>query len=77
MSDANKLFIYGEVAPGKQFKHTNGAIYTVLLLTNTHSTPERLIKHPIDVVYIGQNGRIWSRPLSDWGRSFTPLTAKL
>lgn len=56
---------------GKQFKHKNGNIYTVLLLTNTDSTPERLKDHPIDVVYMGQNGKIWSRPLNDWDRSFT------
>jgi len=55
---------------GKQFKHRNGNIYTILLLTNTDSTPERLKDHPIDVVYVGQNGKIWSRPLSDWYRSF-------
>ena len=55
---------------GKQFKHKNGNIYTVLFLTNTDSTPERLKDHPIDVVYMGQNGKIWSRRLSDWDRSF-------
>jgi hypothetical protein len=54
---------------GKQFKHKNGNIYTVLFLTNIDSTPE----HPIDVVYMGQNGKIWSRRLSDWDRSFTLL----
>lgn len=59
---------------GKQFRHRNGNIYTVLILTNTGSTPERLIDHPIDVVYMGQNGKIWSRPLSDWDRSFTKCT---
>jgi hypothetical protein len=56
---------------GKQFKHKNGNIYTVLFLTNTDSTPERLKDHPIDVVYMGQNGKIWSRQLNDWDRSFT------
>jgi len=56
---------------GKQFKHRNGNIYTILLLTNTDSTPERLKDYPIDVVYIGQNGKIWSRPLIHWDRSFT------
>ena len=55
---------------GKQFKHRNGNIYTVLFLTNIDSTPERLNEHPIDVVYMGQNGKIWSRRLSDWDRSF-------
>jgi len=56
---------------GKQFKHKNGNTYTVLYLTNTDSTPKRLKDHPIDVVYVGQNGKVWSRPLHDWARSFT------
>jgi len=52
---------------GKQYKHTNGNIYTILFLTNINFTKD----HPIDVVYIGQNGKIWSRRLTDWHRSFT------
>jgi hypothetical protein len=56
---------------GKQYQHKNGNIYTVILLTNTDSTLERQVDHPIDVVYMGQNGKIWSRRLSDWERSFT------
>jgi len=59
---------------GKQFKHRNGNVYTVLMFTNTDSTPERLNDHPIDVVYIGQNGKMWSRQLNDWDRSFTEYT---
>lgn len=56
---------------GKQFKHKNGNIYTPIILTNTDATPERVADHPIDIVYIGQNGKVWSRRLSDWHRSFT------
>lgn len=43
---------------GKQFRHKNGAVYTVILLTNTNTTPERILLHPVDVVYIGQNGNV-------------------
>ena len=74
LEDKDKALHIGGVIErmvGKQFKHRNGNIYTVLLLTNTDSTPERLKDHPIDVVYMGQNGKIWSRPLNDWNRSFT------
>lgn len=67
---------YARSLVGRQFKHTNGNIYTVVMVTNTHSTPERLKRHPIDVVYIGQNGKEWSRELSDWDRSFTPVDAR-
>jgi hypothetical protein len=58
---------------GRQFEHKNSNIYTVVMVTNTDSTPERLKRHPIDVIYIGQDGKIWSRELSDWGRSFSPV----
>jgi hypothetical protein len=61
---------------GKPYRHKNGNVYKVLFLTNTDSTPERLIDHPIDVVYMGQNGKLWSRKLSDWNKSFTPISLK-
>lgn len=55
---------------GSRWKHHNGNLYTVLLLTNSESTrPE---EYPITVVYQGANGLIWSRPLSNWYRSFIP-----
>jgi hypothetical protein len=57
---------------GKQYKHRNGNIYTVLFLTNVDS--EDKVNHPIDVVYIGQDGKLWSSMLSDWYRSFTEIT---
>lgn len=56
---------------GKQYIHKNGNIYTVLFLTNVDSDDK--VNHPIDVVYMGQNGKIWSRRLSDWNRSFTEI----
>ena len=52
-----------------KWRHYNGNIYTVIELTNLHS--ENFDKYPITVVYKGENGKIWSRPLSDWSRSFT------
>ena len=64
---------YARSLVGRQFKHTNGNIYTVVMVTNTHG---RLERHPIDVIYIGQNGKEWSRKLSDWDRSFTPVDAR-
>lgn len=62
---------------GKKYKHKNGNIYTVLHVTNTFGGKggpmERLKDHPIDVVYQGDNGYVWSRRLSDWNRSFTEV----
>lgn len=58
---------------GKRYKHTNGNIYAIVFLTNVHGDASSQKKHPIDVVYIGPNGALWSRPLSDWDRSFTEV----
>lgn len=55
---------------GKHYKHTNGNIYTVLLLTNTEALPEQKDSHPVDVIYMGQNGKLWSKRLSEWDKSF-------
>lgn len=48
--------------------HTNGIKYKVVLITNLDSVNE---KYPTTVVYKGKNGKVWSRPLSDWYRSFS------
>ena len=37
--------------------------YTVLFITNGAHVSER---HPQQVVYEGDNGFVWSLPLSDW-----------
>lgn len=59
---------------GKPYHHKNGNIYTPIILTNIgNSDSQPRLDHPIDVVYMGHNGKIWSRPLSDWKRSFTPV----
>jgi len=58
---------------GKQFKHKNGNVYTVIYLTNLGRSRRESIDHPIDVVYIGQNGKVWSMPLNDWWRSFNQV----
>jgi len=57
------------VLPGQHWAHYNGQRYSVLLLTNQQSTQER---YPVTVVYQNvDNLTTWSRPLSDWHRSFT------
>lgn len=60
----------GAPNPGEIYMHTNGGLYRVMLLTNL--TNERA-DHPPDVVYVGENGNIWSRRLSDWSRSMTKV----
>lgn len=52
-----------------KWRHTNGIKYKVILITNETDTE----KYPLTVIYKGKNGKIWSRPLSDWYRSFTEI----
>lgn len=50
------------------WKHHSGRMYRVLMVTNTTHPSE---KFPPTVVYTNViNGTMWSRPLSDWHRSF-------
>lgn len=58
---------------GRFYRHKNGNLYTVLVVTNTEGGVERLKDHPVDVVYTGVGGKVWSRPLSKWDRSFTEV----
>ncbi|UXS01175.1 DUF1653 domain-containing protein [Agrobacterium tumefaciens] len=54
---------------GSVWRHYNGATYEVLTITNAESSRP---KYPPTVVYRGLgNGKLWSRPLSDWNRSMT------
>lgn len=58
--------------PGSVWRHYNGRKYRVLFLTN-HVVQRK--GHPVDVVYENLNGgkpQKFSRPLSDWHRSFKP-----
>ncbi len=58
-------------APGSVWRHTNGNRYTVMCIANEFT--ERPEQYPQTVVYQGENGRIWSRPVSEWARSMTPV----
>lgn len=43
--------------------------YTVSFVTNTaHASP----RHPPQVVYVGDNGYVWSLPLSEWPGNLIP-----
>lgn len=53
---------------GSVWEHTSGNKYIVLLISNTDSTKPN---YPETVIYKGFNGKVWSRPLSDWCRSMT------
>lgn len=49
------------------WQHRNGCKYRVLFLTNGHDRAD----YPRTVIYQGENGKRWSRPLWDWSRSMT------
>lgn len=60
---------HGNVSPGDVWTHYNGRDYRVLFITNIDiPNPD----HPPDVVYesVNEPKHKWSRPLSDWSRSF-------
>lgn len=56
---------------GGKYRHNNGYTYVVLFFTNVDSSKE---EYPPSVVYVGENGKFWSRPIADWFRSMTLLT---
>ena len=58
---------------GNRYKHKNGNIYKVLMLANEDALAINRKDYPVVVVYQGENGRIWSRTLDNWERSFTEV----
>lgn len=52
---------------GSKWKHYNGNLYTVEGFANEHT--ERHDKYPVMIVYRGENGHTWSRPLALWYKS--------
>lgn len=55
---------------GMVVRHHSGNVYTILDVTNTAAPSE---KFPITVVYMGANGNVWSRSLSDFSKKFEVL----
>ena len=60
-------------SPESQWKHKNGNIYTVKSFTNEASENN---EYPVTVVYEGENGNVWSRPLERWYSSMTLIEDK-
>lgn len=53
-----------------KWRHRNGIKYEVICISNLES---KNFKYAPQVIYQGENGNVWSRPLSDWNRSFTKI----
>lgn len=56
---------------GSEWANTDGNIYKVFTIANKYT--EYPDKHPITIVYTGENGKIWSCPLSDWHLSMRKI----
>lgn len=62
-----------EIRPGSRWRHRNGNVYQVLLITNLldeERYPKTVVYRNVDV------GSLWSRRYDDWQRSFTPVDAE-
>ena len=60
-----------EVKTNSVWKHTNGNLYIVLVIANEKADESRIQQYPVTVVYGGENGNVWSRPLTEWHRSMS------
>ena len=61
-----------EVLQETNWQHKNGSVYEVLMIANEQTAMPDV--YPVTVVYRNiANGRIWSRPVSEWERSFKRL----
>lgn len=61
-----------EPRSGDIWRHANGIEYLVVGYTNARGHGQDLgSSHPVTVLYCGPGQRLWTRPMSDWARSFT------
>ena len=55
---------------GQVYQHINSNIYTVIGVANEHSLrPD----YPPTVVYQGENGLLWAKPLTNFQRKMTRI----
>ena len=69
---ANQPEYPGMPMPREIYRHTNGGLYQVLFVANL--AVDRA-EHPPEVAYVGENGHLWTRPLTDWARSMTKVAS--
>jgi hypothetical protein len=55
---------------GSQWKHTNGNEYTVIAIANYESMNS---EYPPQIVYVGRNGRWWTKPIINFLEKMTPI----
>lgn len=59
---------------GSRWEHHSGRIYTVLGVANTENANP---KYPITVVYVGENGNLWAKTLSNFLETMCEIQAIL
>jgi hypothetical protein len=53
-----------------KWQHTSGSVYEVITVANMNATKPEYVR---TVVYRDQDQNVWTRPLSDWHRSFKEI----
>lgn len=79
---AHKVFPYTppgleKVAPtiGAVWEHkSSGKLYLVVTITNLDADAGKVQQFPPTVVYVGQNGKVWSRPYTDFCARCAPTS---
>jgi hypothetical protein len=57
---------------GVECRHHSGRIYVVTGIANENT--QRPDQYPVTIIYKNvENGTVWSRPASEWARSFRPI----
>lgn len=60
----------GLLIKDSQWQHNNGIKYTVVSIANTcYTNPD----YPIIVIYVGRNGNLWAKTLSNFMEKMSPL----
>ena len=66
----NNIMLSYYPCAGQVYQHINSNIYTVIGVANEHSLrPE----YPPTVVYQGENGLLWAKPLTNFQRKMTRI----
>lgn len=54
------------VRENTRWRHANGSVYTVLMVTNCGAGDDKRKEYPITVVYQGEDGKIWSKQIDSF-----------
>ena len=55
---------------GSKWIHHNGLEYTIILIANTEFSN---FQYPVTIIYKGDNGNIWAKPLDNFLKKLSPF----